>query len=321
MSIGIAAATGSELDELQAGTLLRNADAAMYRAKSQGRNRWEIFDAAMQDQADQRTEVQTQLRQALARGEFAVYHQPIVRLSDLTIVGTEALLRWQHPSRGLLTPGHFLDVAETSGLIVPVGDWVLSEVIQQLTGWRRSYSRELWASVNVSARQFRHRGFGAGLARLLQAHPLGAGALRLELTETVLIEHGPVITAELGDVIDLGVRVGIDDFGTGYSSLTYLQHLPISFLKIDASFVADLQPGLHARGHPRLHGRSDLTQAILGLSHTLDIEAIAEGVETPDQAQALIEYGCTYAQGNLFSAPVPTHAMTALLTTGHAHPR
>ncbi|MGZ4617579.1 MAG: putative bifunctional diguanylate cyclase/phosphodiesterase [Frankiaceae bacterium] len=321
MSIGIAAATGSELDELQAGTLLRNADAAMYRAKSQGRNCSEIFDAAMQDQADQRTEVQTQLRQALARGEFAVYFQPVVRLSDLTIVGTEALLRWQHPSLGLLTPGHFLDVAETSGLIVPVGDWVLSEVIHQLTGWRRSYSRELWASVNVSARQFRHRGFGAGLARLLQAHPLGVGALRLELTETVLIEHGPVITDELGDVIGLGVRVGIDDFGTGYSSLTYLQHLPISFLKIDASFVADLQPGLHAGGHPRLHGRSDLTQAILGLSHTLDIEAIAEGVETRDQAQALIEYGCTYAQGNLFSAPLPTHAMTALLTTGHAHPR
>ena len=186
------------------------------------------------------------------RGELAVYYQPVVRLDDAAIVGAEALLRWQHPTRGLLAPQHFLDVAEDSGLIIPIGEWVLSEAIRQLSALAvRIIGPDRWVSVNVSGRQLRDRGLGQTLTRLLAGTTLRAGSLRLELTESMLIEHGPVAAADLGEVVDLGVPVGIDDFGTGYSSLTYLQHLPISFLKIDTSFVADLHPGIHPAESPR----------------------------------------------------------------------
>ena len=310
ISIGIATASGRQLAEIEPGSLLRNADAAMYRAKDRGRNRWETFDTAMQEQINQRLELETQLRQALARGELAVYYQPVVRLTDAAIVGAEALLRWQHPTRGLLTPAHFLDVAEDSGLIISIGEWVLSEAIQQLSRWQSGPADPMWVSVNVSGRQLRDRGLGQALTRLLATTTLGTGSLRLELTESMLIEHGPVAAADLGEVVDLGVPVGIDDFGTGYSSLTYLQQLPISFLKIDTSFVADLHPSIHPAGY---HDRPALTEAIVQLSHTLDIEAVAEGIETPAQAQALTGFGCTYGQGYLYSVPLPAEAMTSLI--------
>ena len=309
VSIGIATATDRRLDRVQPGTLLRNADTAMYRAKDRGRNHWEIFDTKMQEQINQRNDVETQLRQALARGELAVHYQPVVRLTDAAIIGAEALLRWQHPTRGLLTPQHFLDVAEDSGLIIPIGEWVLSEAIQQLAAWRSGSADLRWVSVNVSGRQLRDHGLGPALTGLLTATTLGA-SLRLELTESVLIDHSPVVAADLDEVIDLGVQIGVDDFGTGYSSLTYLQHLPISFLKIDTSFVADLHPRIHPPGH---HDRPALTEAIVQLSRTLDIEAVAEGIETPAQAQALTEFGCTYGQGYLYSVPLPAEALTTLI--------
>ena len=309
VSIGIATTDGPRHTPAEAGALLRNADAAMYRAKTRGRDGWEIFDAAMENLVRQRIELVEHLERALQRDEFEVFYQPVVRLSEGSIVGAEALLRWRHPT-GLWRPGEFLEAAEDSGLIVQIGEWVIGQALDQLEAWRSLVPGPLWVSVNISARQLGDKRLPDILADRLAAGSLSPGSLRFELAETTVMEQVPAVDADLVRAVALGIRIGIDDFGTGYSSLTRLQRLPISFLKIDRSFLADFAPRSDGTDD---HDHRTLIAAIIQLSRTLQIDAIAEGIETSAQGAALLEMGCTYGQGYLYGVPVSAPAMTRLL--------
>jgi diguanylate cyclase (GGDEF)-like protein/PAS domain S-box-containing protein len=308
VSIGIAAVSGSEAASAEPGTLLRNADAAMYRAKGRGGNRWELFDAAMQDRARHRMELEGQLQEALERGEFALVYQPIVRLTDRATVGLEALLRWNHPTLGTVSPGYFLEAAEASGLIVPIGDWVLSTATQQLKAWRKRHP-DLYVAVNVSGRQVGEQGLRQFLADHMRSGDLADGSLRLELTESVLIDYSAAVESDLAQAVEIGINIGIDDFGTGFASLTYLQQFPVSFLKIDRSFVSELDGGsTDAKG-----SRPALVALILQLCNTLKLEAVAEGVEREGESAALLAMGCPFGQGFLYSQPLDVEAVPAHL--------
>ncbi len=306
VSVGIASVSGADADGVEAGALLRNADTAMYRAKSRGGNRWELFDAGMQERARLRMEMEGQLKSALEREEFVLVYQPIVRLSDGAIAGFEALLRWQHPTLGLVMPEYFLEAAESSGLIVPIGDWVLTTATRQLKAWRQNVP-ELYVSVNVSGRQLGELGLRQFLADHMRSGDLDGGSLRLELTESVLIEYSAAVQSDLARAVDLGIQIGIDDFGTGFASLTYLRQFPISFLKIDRSFVSHLD---RVVGTPETFpDRPTLVPMILDLCRTLRVEAVAEGVEREEEAAALLAMGCTFAQGFLYSQPLTPDAV------------
>jgi len=233
-----------------------------------------------------------------------------VRFAGDTIVGVEALLRWRHPTAGWRTPDEFLDIAEDSGLIVPIGEWVLGEALEQLEAWRSLLKEPVWVSVNISGRQLGDAGMQDILSRHVVAGTLPSELLRFELTESMVIEHVPAVDADIARAVSLGIRIGIDDFGTGHSSLTRLQHLPISFLKIDRSFIsalADRPVGADQRDPVTL------VAAIIQLSRTLGMDIIAEGVETTDQADVLVGLGCPYGQGYLYGRPTAAPAMTSLL--------
>jgi len=309
MSIGIATVTGSDVTSTEPSTLVRNADVAMYRAKNRGRNRWEIFDEVMQKQVQHRVRLEHELERALATEQFLLYYQPIVRLPETTIAGVEALLRWQHPVRGLLAPAEFLEVAADNGSIIKIGEWVLLEAARQLRRWQRQGWPSLWASVNVSGKQLGNPGLREVLTRSPELADVAPGTLRLELTESVLLRKSDAISTDLDAVVARDMRVGMDDFGTGYCSLSHLQDFPISFVKIDRSFVADLGSGQR----PGL--RANLVKAIVQLSRTLSIDAIAEGVETPAQSAVLDKIGCPYGQGFHYATPRPAEAMTDLLVS------
>lgn len=313
VSVGIAIVTGAEAETVEAGTLLRNADAAMYRAKSRGGNRWELFDAQMQERARLRLEMEGQLQAALENDEFRLVYQPIVRLSDGSIAGLEALLRWEHPTLGLVHPEYFLEAAESSGLIVPMGDWVLSTATRQLKGWLRR-APGLYVSVNVSGRQLSEPGLRQFLAEQALSGDLVGGSLRLELTESVLIEYSAAIQSDLAQAVEMGIQIGIDDFGTGFASLTYLRQFPISFLKIDRSFVANMDGEDATASRPA--DRPTLVPMILELCRALRVEAVAEGVEREQEAAALREMGCVYAQGFLYSQPLTAEAVGHYLDGG-----
>ena len=314
-SIGIATIRGSRNASPEAGLLLRNADAAMYRAKTRGRDRWDIFDAAMADQVRLRMELVAQLGRGLEREEFVVHYQPVVSLSDGAIVGAEALLRWRNPGRVLRRPAEFLDVAEDSGLIVAIGAWVIEQAVDQLEAWQKSHTTPVWVSVNISARQLGEGTLQELLSRRLSSGSLAPGSLRFELTESMDIEPASAVDADLTQAVALGVRIGLDDFGTGHSSLTRLQHLPISFLKIDRSFMTDLAP--RARG-AKVPNHPSLLAAIIQLSNTLEIEAIGEGIETTEQGAALLDMGCAFGQGYQYGRPASAAVMTRLLTGASA---
>jgi diguanylate cyclase (GGDEF)-like protein/PAS domain S-box-containing protein len=308
-SLGVVTARGEQPGVGGAGALLRNADAAMYRAKQRGRNRWEVFDPVMLTHARIHATLIEELGAAVDAGQFETVFQPVVDLQTGRTVGAEALLRWRHPTRGLLQPADFLDVAESSGLIVPIGDWILGDALDRLAEWHATIDPDLWVSVNISGRQLGDKGVSETLTSRLAGNGLGR-SLRLELTESILIENSPRVVAELVAAVAMGIRIGMDDFGTGYSSLTYLQRLPISFLKIDRRFLADLRPGVP----PHLKGASPiLLSAIIDLSHTLQIEAIAEGVETAGQAEALLELQCRYGQGFHFAVPASADTLSEQL--------
>ncbi len=313
VSIGVATTSSARIAPLEAGALLRNADAAMYRAKTRGRDCWDIFDTAMEEQVRQRLELVEHLGQALERAEFDVFYQPVVQLSDGVIVGAEALLRWRHPTGALWRPGEFLEVAESSGLIVPIGEWVIEQAIGQLEAWRSRVAMPMWVSVNISARQLGDGRWQDMLSRRLAAATLEPGSLRFELTESMVIEHVPAVDADIAHAVALGMRIGIDDFGTGHSSLTRLQHLPISFIKIDRSFLSELSS--RADGHVG-SDHPTLVAAIIQLGHTLGIDTIATGIETSEQGRALLELGCMYGQGHHYGEPGSAAAMTR-----HLRPR
>jgi diguanylate cyclase (GGDEF)-like protein/PAS domain S-box-containing protein len=306
LGIAIAGAEGS-----RPASLIRDADAAMYQAKARGRGRFEIFDRAMRARTVERLSVENDLRRALERDELRVSYQPIVSLRDGSIASVEALLRWAHPRRGLILPAEFIPVAEESGMIEPIGGWVLQVACAQAARWHaaRPDSRPLGISVNLSVRQFTQCDLEATVARTLAAAGIEPSSLCLEITESVLLEEPEGVSDTIRRVAQLGVRFVLDDFGTGYSSLAYLSELPIDGLKVDQSFVKAL--GSDRRS-------TAITTAIVRMAQALSIEVIAEGVETRRQLNALSALGCELGQGFYFHQPLTGEAVSELLRAEHA---
>ncbi|WP_420127050.1 putative bifunctional diguanylate cyclase/phosphodiesterase [Longimicrobium sp.] len=298
-SIGI----GGGGDGAAAEVLVRDAETAMYRAKKRGRAGTEMFDATMQATALQRLHLETDLRGAVDREEFELAYQPVVSLADGRIAGFEALARWRHPERGLLQPSEFISAAEETGLIVPLGRWVLREACRQMRDWNRRYGAALSVNVNLSPRQFADPALASDVAEALRETELPAAFLKLEITENLLMGDAGGAAATLEELKTLGVDLCIDDFGTGYSSLSYLHRFPIDTLKVDRSFIMRLGDGQ----------TEQIVRTILVLARTLGMRAVAEGVETPEQADSLRGMGCEYAQGFRFSHPVAGDAAGAMI--------
>jgi Amt family ammonium transporter len=289
--------------------MARDAGTAMYVAKREGMGGWAIFAREMRERAVAQLDVENALRRALERDELLLYYQPIVAISSGQVVGFEALLRWQHPTRGLLAPGAFLQVAEESGLIVPIGEWVLREACRTLAAWREvgpDGSRSLNMSVNVSAKQLMMPGLALQVREMLEEHQVPGSALRMEITESMFVERSDALMETLGELASLGIKLSLDDFGTGYSSLSSLRDLPVHVIKIDRSFVSQL-PGA---------GGSNMVETILALARQLGLRAVAEGVETQAQREELLRLGCEHAQGYLFSAPVDYDRAHEFMTEG-----
>jgi diguanylate cyclase (GGDEF)-like protein/PAS domain S-box-containing protein len=288
-------------DAADAETLQRNADHAMYRAKSQGKNRFEYFIPEMRALAGQRLEVETYLRRALDRGEFCVHYQPQFDLQSGRLVGQEALLRWTNPKLGSVAPDQFIPIAEENGLIVPIGNWVLQESCRQTSAWRRAGYPLNGVSVNVSAVQFSRPDFVDTVGDVLRDTGLDPRYLELELTESLVIRDVRESAHKMDKLHGLGVQISVDDFGAGYSSLSYLQRLPIDILKLDRSFVEEFKTS---------GGNSSLVQGIVSLAHGLGMRVTAEGVETEQQLDLVHHSGCDKVQGFLLGRPSP--AATAL---------
>ncbi len=288
--------------------VLRDADAAMYRAKAGGKGRIELFDEGMRAHLIERIAIESSLRRGLENGELRLFYQPVFSLERDQFVGVEAMLRWQHPERGLLEPSEFISIAEDSGLIVPIGEWVLEQACRQAVAWRdrgQGGDEPLRVSVNLSPRQVSRSNVVAAVQRVLRTTGLEPELLELEITERMLIDEGEAVTLALRELKEVGVRLVLDDFGTGYSSLSYLKRFTIDALKIDRSFVGGLCS-------PE-SGDGAIVNAIVSMARALDVEVTAEGVETAEQLSRLRETGCPYAQGHLFSPPLPPGELDALL--------
>ncbi|HEX4669080.1 MAG TPA: EAL domain-containing protein [Solirubrobacterales bacterium] len=308
-SIGIAVARPADQRGASAELLIRNADAAMYRAKEGGRARCVLFDAAMRANAMRRLQVERELRHALDREELALHYQPVVNLRSGETAGLEALVRWQHPDRGLLDPAEFIPIAEDSGLIEPIGRWVQERACRQILDWhqQRPDERPFDVAVNLSARQVAHRDLPATVAEIIARTGIDPIHLRLEITESVLVEESATAIVSLEELNEIGVRLVLDDFGTGYSSLAYLNRFPFHALKIDRSFVDAL--GIEQE-------RTAIVEAIIGMARALSLEVIAEGVENEVQLAELSRLGCDYAQGHFFHAAMPAADVSRLLGDG-----
>ena len=280
--------------------LLQRADLAMYQSKAEGRNTLRFFDPVMQAAASARAVLETDLRHALQRQEFVLHYQPVVD-ENSSITGVEALLRWQHPLRGMVSPAEFIPVAEQAGLIIPLGQWVLQAACAQLVLWNTSANtRRLTMAVNVSARQFRHPEFTTQLLELLRLSGANPYRLKLELTESMLLSDFDGVIVKMGELRSIGVNFALDDFGTGYSSLSYLKRLPLDQLKLDQSFVRDLLTDPNDAA---------IARTILSLAHSLDLSVVAEGVETAGQRDFLLKIGCKAFQGYFFGRPVAIEAL------------
>jgi diguanylate cyclase (GGDEF)-like protein len=277
-------------------TLIKNADTAMYQAKDSGRSGVQFFRPDMNVRAVERQSMEESLRVALQREEFVLHYQPKIDLASGAVIGAEALLRWAHPTRGLVSPDEFIPIAEQSGLIVPIGRWVLREACRQMGALREAGMLLLNMAVNVSAVELRDAGFLDHVVEVLDETGLDAEFLELELTETVLMKHTDATAAILQDLRERGVKVSLDDFGTGYSSLSYLHRFPIDSLKIDRSFVNQIS--VESGGAP-------IVAAIISMARSLKLRVVAEGVETAAQLAFLQGLACDEAQGYYFSRPVP----------------
>lgn len=286
-----------------ASELLRNADTAMYRSKVNGRNRYTVFRSTMHDQAMDRLRLEAQLRQALSEQQFELVYQPIVGLPNRQILGAEALIRWQHPEQGYLSPGRFIPIVEESGLIVPLGSWVLSRACAEAAAWQ-AVAPGTYVSVNVAPAQLKEPDFVETVVRVLEESDLPANCLTLEIVENCLVERFDATSVTLGQLRALGVRIAIDDFGTGYSSLQYLRRLPVDILKLDRVFVDRL---------PASGADSAIVSAVLTMGRGLGLAIVAEGVENPAQADFLAAEGCSLAQGFLFSVPLHVEQWRAKL--------
>jgi len=287
--------------------LMQNADLALYRAKADGRGMWHFYDPEMDEKLQNRRALQADLRQALARAEFFVEFQPIIDLTSSRIIAAEALLRWQHPARGLLAPTGFIQLAEEAGLIAPIGAWVLREACRAAASWP-AYMR---VAVNLSPMQFRDTGVLDMIESALQQSGLAPSRLELEITENTVLETNTFTVDALWKLHGEGVRIALDDFGTGYSSLSYLRRFPFDKIKIDRSFIKDLG---------REKDDSSIILAIIGLADSMNMVVTAEGVETAEQAALLTSYGCAQAQGFLFAQPMSATALADLIDATEAVP-
>jgi diguanylate cyclase (GGDEF)-like protein len=292
-SIGMAMHPGDGQD---AETLLRHAELALAQAKRRGRDRCEFYDAQLNTRARARLSMETNLRQAIGSEQLSLHYQPKFSVASGDVVGMEALVRWQHPTLGRIAPAEFIPVAEESGLILPLGEWILTEACRQLAAWRERGCRQLRCAVNLSPAQFRDRKLPALIARILQQAHLGAEMLELELTESLLMEDAGAAQLTLRKLRDLGMTLAVDDFGTGYSSLNYLKRLPLDVLKIDQSFIRELRQD---------SDDAAIVEAVIAMAHSLRLGVVAEGVELDHQLEFLRALGCDVAQGYLFSKPLP----------------
>jgi diguanylate cyclase (GGDEF)-like protein len=280
-------------------TLLKNADAAMYRAKEKGRNNFQFYTAEMNRQVNERLKMESSLRRALERNELELYYQPRIRVADGALVGCEALLRWQHPELGLTLPERFIGLAEETGLIIPIGEWVIRTACARARTWQNNGAAPVSVSVNLSMRQFRQEALSNAIDDALRVSGLDPRLLEMELTESLVMQDTEAAIRVLERLREIGVKLSVDDFGTGHSSLSYLTRLPISALKIDQSFVQAIKGT----------GESDegiVAQAIISLGHNLNLKVVGEGVETAVQFDFLKRHSCDEIQGYYFGRPMPT---------------
>jgi diguanylate cyclase (GGDEF)-like protein len=308
-SIGIVLSSSSSLSTEHPEHLLRNADMAMYRAKGVGPAGHALFDRAMHRDALARLQLETDLRHALERDEFRIVYQPVISLRTGRIAGAEALIRWQHPERGLVAPSEFVPLAEDTGLIVPIGAWVLRQACRQVQAWTSPFAGDppLTLAVNLSIKQFAKPGLDERLAEVLAETGLAAERLALEVTESIVIDQPEATTVLLASLKGLGVKVHMDDFGTGYSSLSYLHQLPLDGLKVDRAFVSRMDHDERSR---------QLVHTVLQLARSIGLTAVAEGVTTPEQLAELRRLDCEFGQGYLFSQPLDPDEMGALIASG-----
>ncbi|WP_300749754.1 EAL domain-containing protein [Janthinobacterium sp.] len=284
--------------------LMRHADAAMYHAKGNGRNNYQFFTHAMNQAAALHFELESSLRTALAQDQFELVYQPVIDIATRSLHGMEVLLRWRRPGHGLVLPDRFIPIMEENGLIVPVGEWVMRRACEQSMAWQAQGLLPVPLAVNLSPRQFMHKGLVASIASILKESGIDPALLEFEITETALMQHGEHTLDILRQINAMGLRLSIDDFGTGYSSLAYLKRFPVKKVKIDRAFIKDLGQSAEDRA---------IVSAIIALADSLQLSAVAEGVETEEQFALLQASGCRYAQGYLFSAPVPAVNAQALL--------
>lgn len=304
VSIGIAlSATGYENPD----DVVRDAEIAMHRAKAHGKACHEIFDSQMHVRAMARLQVETELHQALEKQEFLLYYQPIVRLETGRIHGFEALVRWQKPDQGFMAPAQFIPIAEETGLIIPLGGWVLNEACHQMRRWQEHFPDygPLQMSVNLSGKEFLQPNLVAKIDQVLQCTGLSAASLKLEITESVIMDNASEATIMLEQLRALGAQISIDDFGTGYCSLSYLHTFPLDVLKVDRSFVSRMSDA---------PTNAEIVRTIVVLAHNLGLEVIAEGVETSTDVERLSALGCEYAQGYFFSRPLTAEQATEALS-------
>ncbi|MBV9484812.1 MAG: EAL domain-containing protein [Frankiaceae bacterium] len=297
-SIGLVHATDSRASQ----DLLRDADVAMYRAKAEGKNRIVGFEPSMQARVLRRLQLESDLRRGLDEREFVLHYQPLVELATGMMVGVEALVRWNHPDRGLLPPSEFIEIAEDTGLIVPLGRWVIEQATRDAAGWISAADNQMSVSVNLSPRQLHDPELVATTAYALADANLPASCLTIEITENLLLKDTELAKSRLAALRSLGIKVAVDDFGTGYSSLAYLDRYPVDILKIDRTFVDPLgQSDKHAA----------LVRSILDLAAALEIDTVAEGVENDAQRDILRSLGCSRAQGYYFARPLPAEELSA----------
>jgi len=310
-SIGIATArTDLEGGPQGAEELLRNADVAMYMAKEAGKGRYQVFEPAMHDTALRRLELKADLQRAVDNGEFVLHYQPVIELETGEISGLEALLRWNHPERGMVAPMEFIPLAEETGLIVPIGRWVLEEACRQAVRVRERFpGNPLHMAVNLSARQLQRPEIVGEIAEILLEAGLEPGNLILEITESVMMRDMDLSIQRLTELKELGVKLAVDDFGTGYSSLNYIRRFPVDILKVDKSFV----DGVNEGGE-----ESALTAAIIELAAILKLRPVAEGIERADQLERLLDLRCDLGQGFYFARPLPMDGIDDLLAARRA---
>jgi diguanylate cyclase (GGDEF)-like protein/PAS domain S-box-containing protein len=302
VSIGIALASSDDSAE----SVIQNADLAMYRAKAKGKARSELFDSTMHEQVMGQLQLEVRLRRGLQNQEFRLHYQPIVEVATGLVEGFEALLRWKPADSDLVPPGVFIPVAEQSGLIVPISDWVLTEACREAGTWHRQYPDEppLYVSINVSAKHFSHPGFIGHVRKALEKTGIPHRCVKIELTESVAMNDAPSTEETMSQLRDLGVKLSIDDFGTGYSSLSYLRRFPVDTLKIDQSFIAAMETE---------RGNFAIVSTVVALGRNLGLQVVAEGVETLSQFEKLKTISCDAAQGYFFSKPVPSDAVCGVI--------